>query len=1008
MTALQRYAQFESSYRPRIGTDELTIHEQLAATDFMLRFVTMCAAAALRAADPNHVRLSRSPGFGGYISSLAWAQQQLRAVSTSHQPLNICVLEIIRAALEAVQAGNGQEQEFGTLKKLRDHIAHGGSIPEDINRKQAWKARVQTAADALHVAITSFLTDAEYVTGITDEGLKHLELLWPQGNRLELWPFICADSSDNWCVFSSCTGNTPYYIRRDNHDVRVAGRSDNLIAALNESFVPRADDKSLPNFVGELRDDLEGFRDPDSEPYHHEVSGVVNMLWVRATSDDPEERSDLFRLGDGDRREWRDDHGNWVSYPLFLRQIANWPAVARSTRQRLEKIERKLIEDEQENLDWSPGSDSMIQPFVDVTNLQGTRESGSAPIPFEELRQQIDDRLKVRGSQTRIFFISGEAGIGKTRTLITTALERSKLVEVEDTASSYTDRLPLFLYVRSTGQVLSSLSTVVNDAVAYTRNLNEKSVQTLCRNGLIALFVDGFDELLGGVGYDNALGSLRPWIEALGGRGVIVVSARSSYYLNQYRSSLDQNQNLSVEHRVAEFKRWTPGQISKFIEFHNLPTSDLDALSTDDRKLLGLPFFARVYVEAVKRGSLGISPLPDVIVNQYLTREASKLNEGSGDQKPLLDTDELRSVFENLALLMAEYGEREIPLQELQYATQIAISDELDTRRGLANRLTVLCGITVAGGNDTDRRFAFQHEIFFDIFLADVTMSAINTAEDAVGALGRMQWRSATAARIARLAPNESRRALTSTPVRAAAEQSERSAAIRSNIGLLWESLLHRSDALGDTMISGATFEDIDLTTVEVSRLEFTGCIFRTLTLPPAGHSWDLRFSNCTISTLQTRRSNRPLQGISVFEKNTVLQILDQDSHTDKPSEIAAKLHELGAPIEYKKEGSADSYRIEAMDFYLSNLRLRADTLYVTEKGHRPTEGHVKWMGEYGPDLWSEFINALLGTGCAALKPLSASGQKILRVKFNVSIDTLRRKDQQNSRVAQFWRIFSS
>ncbi|MGV9301434.1 hypothetical protein, partial [Amycolatopsis sp. NPDC003676] len=452
-------------------------------------------------------------------------------------------------------------------------------------------------------------------------------------------------------MLSSYTGSTPYYIRRDNHDVRVAGRSESLIMALNEACIPRADDRSLPNFMGELRDDLEGFRDPDSEPYHHEVAGVVNVLWVRATSDDPEERSDLFRLGDGDRKEWLNESGEWVSYPLFLRQIANWPAVARSTRQRLEKIERKLIEDEQENLDWSPGSDTMIEPFVDVTNLQGTREG--TDIRFDSLRHQIDDRLKVRGSQTRIFFISGEAGIGKTRTLISTALERAQHVEAEDQGDSEKNHLPLFLYVRSTGQVLSSLSTVVNDAVAYTRNLNEKSVQTLCRNGLIALFVDGFDELLGGVGYDNALGSLRPWIEALGGRGVIVVSARSSYYLNQYRSSLDQNQNLSVEHRVAEFKRWTPEQINEFITFHGLPTSGLDALSDDDRKLLGLPFFARVYVEAVKRGSLGSSPLPDVIVDQYLTREASKLNEGSGDQKPLLDTPELRAVFENLALLMA-------------------------------------------------------------------------------------------------------------------------------------------------------------------------------------------------------------------------------------------------------------------------------------------------------------------------------------------------------------------
>src|SRR5690606_788660 len=177
--------------------------------------------------------------------------------------------------------------------------------------------------------------------------------------------------------------------------------------------------------------------------------------------------------------------------------------------------------------------------------------------------------------QSRSYFVSGEAGIGKTRALISTALNRARLVEAEEAGDAPPLRHPLFLYVRSTGQVLNSLTTVVNDAVTTTRNLNEKSVQTLCRNGLIALLVDGFDELLGGVGYDDALGSLRPWIEALGGRGVIVVSARSSYYLNQYRSSLKLNQNLAVEHRVAEFQRWSDPQIKEFVEAHGLEVDHL-------------------------------------------------------------------------------------------------------------------------------------------------------------------------------------------------------------------------------------------------------------------------------------------------------------------------------------------------------------------------------------------------------------------------------------------------
>src|SRR5690606_128511 len=271
----------------------------------------MCAAANLRAIDPNHVRLVRNPGFGSYINFLKWARSTLRGSSQQHHVVSDRILELITATLDAVARGNGAETQFSTLVKLRNHLAHGGPFPP--GEEAALTARAAQTCTEISSAIGRFLDNSRAQVSSGEDGLHRLTLAWPAG-ELCLWPFICADAAGNWCVYSGYVGNSPFYLRRDAHDVRVEGRGENLLLALSEALVARSDDQTLPDFIGGLRDDLEGFRDPDTEPYHHENEGVVNMLWMRATSGEPEERSDRCRLGQDDRREWDQEPGLWVPY----------------------------------------------------------------------------------------------------------------------------------------------------------------------------------------------------------------------------------------------------------------------------------------------------------------------------------------------------------------------------------------------------------------------------------------------------------------------------------------------------------------------------------------------------------------------------------------------------------------------------------------------------------------------------------------------------------------------
>jgi len=129
-SAVGQYDELEASYLPSGTGEALTLHVYLAASDFHLRFAMMCAAAALRDWDSYQVGLGRSPGFGGYIAFLKKASSLLRRSAHSDGAKCDRVLRLIDATLRAVQDGNGEDVQFGTLERLRNHVFHGNPIPE--------------------------------------------------------------------------------------------------------------------------------------------------------------------------------------------------------------------------------------------------------------------------------------------------------------------------------------------------------------------------------------------------------------------------------------------------------------------------------------------------------------------------------------------------------------------------------------------------------------------------------------------------------------------------------------------------------------------------------------------------------------------------------------------------------------------------------------------------------------------------------------------------------------
>ncbi|MEV0066651.1 hypothetical protein [Amycolatopsis sp. NPDC050768] len=1004
-TAVERYEELENSYLPDGLDGEAVIHVYIAAIDFQLRFVTMCAAAKIRELDPDHVRLHRSPGFGTFLAYLSAALGFLRGTAqASADPVD----ELIEAVLAEIDQISGKDPQFGTLKKLRDHLFHGNPLPTG-DARQATTERVRRTMQNLSSLIRGYLAGAELRTVADESGMHQLELRWPR-RHLGTWPFICLDEAGRMCVLTSFTGTAPAYLRADHSEVRVETCGDDLMIALNRSLRAQNEDRTFRGFVDDLRADLDGFRDLDHALHPYDKDAEVTVYWHQALSTGAEPRTDRFRIGDSDQRLWRDDQtSTWLPYRDFLRRLANWQVVASRVRQHLVAVEHELVAGERKALGWTRTTDDLVTPRVKVTSMQDAETDGSVEyMDFTGLQDEIDERLRMRSTQTRVYFVRGEAGIGKTRALVTAALDRARAIESEDESIASDRRLPLFYFVRSTGETSGSLDNAIAAASAATRNLELETVKTLCRNGLIALFIDGFDELLGGVGYENALGSLKPWIDAMGGRGVIVVSARSSYYLNQYRTSLvreQRRQQVLVQHRVASLQPWRETDLDGFLRSHGIDPVTLDDLESEDRRLLGLPFFARVYVEAVTAGRAGAATLPDIVLEQYLQRESMKLLMGGGQDKPLLSPAELRGTFEAIAALMAEQGARAVELKDLELAVQAALSeDDLQVRPGLLQRLSVLCGLAVDEGASAKRLFTFQHELFYDLFLADALLSELrrDNLDTVVAMLTKTQLRVATAARVVRSEARAVEELLRLNSTRADDLPAGRQEAYRANLGSLWALIARHAKTLCDIELEGLTFAELDLTGTEVANVTFRGCTFGRLELP-AERAKNLQFERGTIDALWLPPESQHLPGIERFEGTEVSQLIALGSLFERPQEIQRTLQKLGLPVPAVPEDGHNEEFADAVEALLNNFRQRPDSVVVYQRDLMPADDNSRWQLAFGSEVWTTFIKFLRDSQSAKLVPMSAGGAAVQRVRVQFIEQLYHRDIDDNPPVADFW-----
>jgi hypothetical protein len=400
--------------------------------------------------------------------------------------------------------------------------------------------------------------------------------------------------------------------------------------------------------------------------------------------------------------------------------------------------------------------------------------------------------------------------------------------------------------------------------------------------------------------------------------------------------------------------------------------------------------------------------LPQRLIDQYVEREIGKLTTPGSAEPSLLNEAELKKTFEHLAELMADSQEREVPIGQLEFCAEMALeSGELDTRPGLRNRLSVLCGVAIASDSQSaEKRFMFQHELFYDQFLGYAILRAVQSGNPQTMQkfLAIAEWRSATVAHVVRYAETDLPGLLRSQMELHSSVPRQRARTFGLNLGSVWAELSRVTRRLEDAQISDAVFDALDLTDVECRRVAFRRCEFRELMLPPPGSVHAVTMAECQVETLHVRTAGRPLVHISGLDPNRITQVIEPQSLVEGVHNITEALGRLGAPLAQKTTESAEPSKFaREVDIYLSRIVSRADSIVVFESDLRSAEETSGWQHRPGVDVWKKFIRLLRDAELIDMTQISSAGPSKLKVRFVVSPALIRERDRTDERITGFW-----
>ena len=550
---------------------------------------------------------------------------------------------------------------------------------------------------------------------------------------------------------------------------------------------------------------------------------------------------------------------------------------------------------------------------------------------------------------TRVIMLTGAAGAGKTHIL-------RDLVRRQAEKYVHGKTTRLLLYVDAQGRALARLNEALATELQDLRvGLTYHSVAVLVRLGILVPVIDGFDELLGVSGYDDAFSSLANLLEQLEGMGQLLVSARSVYYEEEFLSRAD-NSDQSWKHIPVRVLKWEEDNQEKYREewIERKCRSDeraatlrkrIDAVfDGDNRELASKPLFFTRVLDLLHRDSAFAAgdDLLRKLADDYLSREQNeKLLDR--DSQPLLTKSQLERLMCELAEEMWNQDTRALDYRSVREVAEYVVMDEglsEAAQRTVIERMPSLAFLS-SGGTAESGTGAFEHELFFFYFLGKVIAARLASAEgDMRIVLSRSALPEDVAGRVARelsvegLDVRERLPELLARLIQASKTEWRRTTQVRENAGLLVMALFRACRAVKDCTVESVVFPGSGLANVRLTR-----CAFRDVTV----RRTDLRstrFTNCTaeemyfLEPLVWPGSTRlELDGIKV-EHVSGIRVPNEEANYD-PSDIESVLKRCRAPVISKASRFAPDAEVapvyRKLVERLTRRYRRANPVYVDE-----------------------------------------------------------------------------
>ena len=628
---------------------------------------------------------------------------------------------------------------------------------------------------------------------------------------------------------------------------------------------------------------------------------------------------------------------------------------------------------------------------------------------------------------TRVVMVTGGAGAGKTRVL-------QELVRRQADKYIRGQTTKLLLYVNAQGRALARLNEALATELQDLKvNLTYHSIAALARLGILIPVIDGFDELLGVSGYDDAFSSLAGFLEQLMGEGQLLASARSVYYEEEFLSRAG-----SISTAGGQAWRYVPVRIlewgeedresylNHWVEFNDL--SDIDSNRIRERldgifcernlSLASKPLFFTRVVDLLWRNPdfSGGEDLLRELVNEYLSRERNeKLLDRQSES--LLTDKQFERLMRELAEEMWNQETRELDYRSIRDVAEYVVENEglpEATKQIIIERMPTLAFLAKADGS-ASQTGAFEHELFFFYFLAASIVSQLTSIQgDMRIILSRSALPEDVADRVAielssdEPSPRERLQKFMDRLSVAGETEWRRTTQVRENAGLLVMALFRAYTGLPEE-INECAIRSVVFPGSHLSNVRLTRCLLDDVTVRRTDLS-STKFLGCEARNVlfiephvDPGSTRLELQGLRVAQV-TGIHVPGRTSY--EPSVIGGILKECGAPI------PIDPHRLPGPDISSEYRKLLDHLMRAYRRANPVCIGDDNLTSIFRDPKWDTLERLLITHGLVRKETRATSGRPtaFLRRQFlpEQLMSGLHEDRSANERIRAFWKALES